>query len=122
MAARVDAGGTRPRRSRRGSPSLVPGHGEGEAGDEPTTTQVIVSGSCSVASIASFKRHLGRLPGVQSVGVSSGPDGEFVFAVNHRADLSLRDVIPRMPSFQARVTGSGDGALHVTAHDPEAEG
>jgi predicted AlkP superfamily pyrophosphatase or phosphodiesterase len=81
----------------------------------------VVVGLVSVASIASFKRHLGRLPGVQSVGVSSGPDGEFLFAVNHAADASLRDLIPGLPSFQARVTGTSDGVLNVTAHDPEAD-
>jgi hypothetical protein len=75
----------------------------------------------SVASIASFKRHLGRLSGVQSVGVSSGPDGEFLFAVTHGADVSLRDAIPGLPSFQARVTGSSEGVLNVAAHDPEAD-
>jgi hypothetical protein len=75
----------------------------------------------SVASIASFKRHLGRMAGVRSVGVSSGPDGEFLFAVTHATDLVLRDVIPAMPSFQARVTGHGEGTLSVTAHDPESD-
>ncbi len=87
-----------------------------------TTTQVVVVGLVSVASIASFKRHLGRIPGVQSVGVSSGPDGEFVFAVNHTEDVSLRDVVPTVPGFQARVTNAGDGVVNVTAHDPESDG
>ena len=50
-----------------------------------------------------------------------GPDGEFVFAVNHSADVILRDAIPSLPSFQARVTGSSDGVVHVTAHDPESD-
>jgi len=50
-----------------------------------------------------------------------GPDGEFLFAVNHSADVVLRDAIPSMPSFQARVTGSGDGHLNVSAHDPESD-
>jgi hypothetical protein len=86
------------------------------------TTQVVVVGLVSVASIASFKRHLGRATGVQSVGVSSGPDGEFVFAVAHGADVSLRDMIPSLPGFQARVTNSGDGVINVTARDPESEG
>jgi hypothetical protein len=86
-----------------------------------TTTQVVVVGLVSVASIASFKRHLGRIPGVQSVGVSSGPDGEFVFAVNHADDVSLRDVVPTVPGFQARVTQDGDGVINVTAHDPESD-
>jgi hypothetical protein len=87
-----------------------------------TTTQVVVVGLVSVASIASFKRHLGRATGVQSVGVSSGPDGEFVFAVAHGADVSLRDMIPSLPGFQARVTNTGDGIINVTARDPESEG
>jgi hypothetical protein len=87
-----------------------------------STTQVVVVGLVSVASIASFKRHLGRATGVQSVGVSSGPDGEFVFAVAHGADVSLRDMIPSLPGFQARVTNSGDGVINVTARDPESEG
>ena len=121
MAARVDAGGYETETFSERLANLMPGHGEGEAGDEPRTTQVVVSGLVSVASIASFKRHLGRLPGVQAVAVASGPEGEFVFNVTHRADLSFRDVIPTMPGFAARVTGSGEGTLQVAARDPEAE-
>jgi hypothetical protein len=86
------------------------------------TSQVVVVGLVSVASIASFKRHLGRLPGVQAVGVASGPESEFIFTVTHAADVSLRDAVPSLPSFQARVTGTSDGVVHVTAHDPEADG
>ena len=100
---------------------LVPGKGGNSGNADTKSTQVVVVGLVSVASIASFKRHLGRLAGVHSVGVSSGPDGEFLFAVNHSADLVLRDAIPGLPSFQARVTGSGDGVLNVTAHDPESD-
>ena len=90
--------------------------------NELKTTQVVVVGLVSVASIASFKRHLGRITGVRSVGVSSGPDGEFVFSANHGQNVALRDVIPTLPGFQARVTGTGDGIINVTAHDPESEG
>lgn len=98
------------------------GNAKGKDGaDGATSTQVVVVGLVSVASIASFKRHLGRLAGVTSVGVSSGPDGEFVFAVNHGSDVVLRDLVPSLPSFQARVTGSTDGVVHVTAHDPESD-
>jgi hypothetical protein len=87
-----------------------------------TTTRVVVVGLVSVASIAGFKRHLSRVAGVQSVGVSSGPDGEFVFAVAHGAEVALSDAIALLPGFGARVTGEGDGGLTVTAHDPETEG
>jgi hypothetical protein len=99
---------------------LVPNRSSKNQATDATATQVIVVGLVSVASIASFKRHLGRVPGVQSVGVSSGPDGEFVFAVNHTADVVLREAIPSLPSFQARVTGTSDGVVNVTAHDPES--
>jgi hypothetical protein len=100
---------------------LVPNRGSKESAADGTATQVIVVGLVSVASIASFKRHLGRLAGVQSVGVSSGPEGEFIFAVNHGVEVVLREVIPSLPSFQARVTGTADGVINVTAHDPESD-
>ena len=101
---------------------LVPA--DGGTGPAPTPapavgTQVVVVGLVSVASIASFKRHLGRLAGVQHVGVSSGPDGEFVFTVMHTPEVALRDVVPTFPGFAARVTGTGDGIVNVTANDPE---
>jgi hypothetical protein len=102
---------------------LVPAGAEGSAAApaQPHATQVVVVGLVSVASIASFKRHLGRLAGVQSVGVSSGPDGEFVFAVHHAPDVVLRELIPSLPGFQARVTGGAEGTIQVTARDPESE-
>jgi hypothetical protein len=99
--------------------NLVPSQ-EAPAGG--TSTRVIVNGLISVASIAGFKRHLSRANGVQSVGVSSGPDGEFVFAVEHDAEVALRDVVATLPGFAARVTAESDGELTVAAQDPEAEG
>ena len=86
------------------------------------STQVVVVGLVSVASIATFKRQLGRLPGVKNVGVSSGPDGEFIFTVGHGSDVSLSELIPTLPAFQARVVSERQGVLNVSAHDPEAEG
>jgi hypothetical protein len=86
------------------------------------STQVVVVGLVSVASIATFKRQLGRLPGVKNVGVSSGPDGEFIFTVGHSPESSLQTLIPTLPAFQARVVSERDGLLNVSAHDPEAEG
>jgi hypothetical protein len=102
--------------------ALLPGRGAATPEGELQVTQVIVSGLVSVASIASFKRHLGRLAGISGVTVSSGPDGEFVFNVTHRPDVSFRDALPTMPGFAARVTSIGDGVVQVTARDPEAEG
>ncbi|MFI5258439.1 MAG: hypothetical protein ACHQ01_02340 [Candidatus Limnocylindrales bacterium] len=86
------------------------------------STQVVVVGLVSVASIATFKRQVGRLPGVKNVGVSSGPDGEFIFTVGHGPETSLTSLIPTLPAFQARVVSEREGVLNVSAHDPEAEG
>ncbi|HET9756255.1 MAG TPA: hypothetical protein VFP66_07120 [Candidatus Limnocylindrales bacterium] len=86
------------------------------------TTRVVVTGLVSVASIAGFKRNLARVSGVRSVGVSSGPDGEFVFAVTHEPDLGLADGIATLPGFSARVTNEAPGELTVAARDPESEG
>ena len=89
---------------------------------EALSTRVVVTGLVSVASIAGFKRQLSRVAGVQSVGVSSGPDGEFLFAVSHDADIVLKDAVTTLPGFGARVTAEADGELTVTARDPESEG
>lgn len=122
LSARVDAGGFETESYTDRLASLLPGHAEAAADGEPRVTQVVVTGLVSVASIASFKRHLGRLAGVTAVAVASGPDGEFIFNVTHRPDVSFRDAIPTMPGFAARVVATGDGVVSVTAHDPEAEG
>jgi hypothetical protein len=92
------------------------------ASTESNTTRVVVTGLVSVASIAGFKRQLSRVPGVLSVGVSSGPDGEFLFAVTHGTEMVLRDAVTTLPGFGARVTAEAPGELTVTARDPESEG
>jgi len=88
--------------------------------ESATSTRLTVVGLVSVASIAGFKRHLSRAPGVQHVGVSSGPEGEFVYQVTHDANVSLRDVVPGLPGFAARITDESADGLAVTAQDPEA--
>ena len=82
---------------------------------------MIVVGLVSVASVASFKRQLSRLQGVENVGVSSGPNGEFIFTAIHSADISLGDLITNMPGFQARIVNQRDGILSIAAHDPERQ-
>jgi hypothetical protein len=99
---------------------LVPGEGEAPQGDL-RTTRVVVTGLVSVASIASFKRHLGKLEGVASVGVSSGPDGEFVFSVAHGPAIDLQGAVPALPGFAAQITSVTDDTVSVAARDPEAE-
>ena len=94
-------------------------HDAVDASTSPIETSVVVDGLISVASIAGFKRHLSRVDGVHAVTVSSGPDGEFIFAVRHDESARLEEILPAMAGFGARVTGTADGTISVTAHDPE---
>ena len=88
------------------------------AREATTTTNLSVVGLISVASIASFKRALGRTQGVTGVSVSSGPNGDFVFAVQHLPSVDLRTLIPELERFSAKVTGDADGVLTVSASEP----
>ncbi len=83
------------------------------------TTRVVVLGLVSVASIATFKRTLGRVPGISAIGVASGPDGEFVFTVSHDAGFGLADAITALPGFEAKITAETAEGLEVGAHDPD---
>jgi len=84
-------------------------------------TRVSVAGLVSVSGIAAFKRNLARLPGVVNVGVSSSPDGAFVFNVAHEPTVSLQDAIPALPGFAAHISQVAEGSLSVTARDPGTE-
>ena len=92
------------------------------APDLTTTTRVVVTRLVSVASIANFKRSLARIGGVWSIGVASGPDGEFVFIVSHDAGVQLSTAIVSMPGFESQITGESDGEIQVSAQDRDAAG
>ena len=91
-----------------------------EGNPEQQTARVVVTGLVSVASIAGFKRGLARTSGVGAVGVTSGPDGEFVFNVSHAADIDLKAAIAALPGFDAKVTDESADGFEVAARDPEA--
>ncbi len=91
-----------------------------EGNPEQQTARVVVTGLVSVASIAGFKRGLARTSGVGAVGVTSGPDGEFVFNVSYAADIDLKAAIAALPGFDAKVTNESADGFEVAARDPEA--
>jgi hypothetical protein len=91
-----------------------------EMSNEQATTRVVVVGLISVASIANFKRSLSRIGGVWSIGVSSGPNGEFVFSVSHNAGLLLASEIVAMPTFKSQLTAESEGEIQVSAQDRDA--
>ena len=89
------------------------------SGTDRMTTRVVVRGLVSVASIATFKRTLGRVQGVAAIGVASGPDGEFVFTVSHDNNLNLPEAITGLPGFDAQISSETTGNIVVSAHDPD---
>ena len=100
--------------------SAAPRAASGDAGDLHST-QVIVSGLVSVASVASFRRALSRMTGVASVTVTSSPDGAFLFHVSHRLEVDFGVAIPSLPGFVAEITGMADGVVSVVTLDPETD-
>lgn len=104
-----------------GAPAPEPAAAEAPQGG-PRETRVVVTGLASVAGIASFKRQLGRLPGVDKVEVTSGAEGEFVVVVRHREDVPFSTSIPEMSGFAAKVTSEADGTVTVAASETESEG
>jgi hypothetical protein len=93
---------------------------ENHTSGERATSRVVVLGLVSVASIATFKRSLGRVQGVSAIGVASGPDGEFVFTVSHDSSLDLAAAITGLPGFEAKITAQNTNGLEVAAHDPDS--
>jgi hypothetical protein len=84
------------------------------------STRVIVSGLASVANIANFKRSLGRLPGISTIAVASGADGDFVFTAGHTLGSALSASVPAMTGFDIHVTGESGDSISVVAQDRDS--
>jgi hypothetical protein len=101
-----------------------PGEAFEDAPSTPSTelasSRIVVSGLASVANIANFKRSLSRTSGVASIGVASGPDGNFVFTVGHTLGSALSASVQELSGFDVQITGDSDGAIIVVAQDRDA--
>ena len=91
-----------------------------DADDGDGGTRLMVTGLSSVAGISAFKGALGQLPGVDSVSVSSGDPGVFVFAISHDPEVDLASGIAGLAGFAARITDATDAGITVVAHEPAA--
>jgi hypothetical protein len=87
---------------------------------ELATRKVIVAGLASVANIANFKRSLSRTPGVSTIAVASGPEGDFVFTVGHTLGTALSASVQGLAGFDIEITGESDDAIKVAAQDRDA--
>ena len=80
-------------------------------------TRLIVVG-LGDAGVAAFEGALRAVPGVGSVNVSPGGDGEVVFSVTHGTATDLRAAVPELDGFRAHVTADEGAILSVAAQDP----
>src|SRR5579862_5053999 len=81
-------------------------------------TRVVVTGLTSVAGISAFKTALARVGGVESVSVTSGHDGAFVFSVVHAIATDLRAAVPGFPGFGASMTNDEGSVLDYSVTEP----
>lgn len=84
------------------------------------TARIVVSGLASVANIANFKRSLAGTPGISTIGVASGPDGDFVFTVGHTLGSALSTSVVSLSGFDIQLSGETDEAITVVAQDRDA--
>lgn len=87
---------------------------------DTASTRVIVSGLVSVANIANFKRSLARTPGVSTIAVASGPEGDFVFTVGHTLGTGFLASVRALPGFEIQINGESHDAITVAAQDRDA--
>jgi hypothetical protein len=93
---------------------------EAEDANGPASTRLLVSGLTSVGGISAFRNALTQLSGVQSVSVSSGEKGVFVFSVKHDPGVDLDSGVASLTRFSAHVTDATDDGFTVTAQEPAA--
>jgi hypothetical protein len=83
----------------------------------PTTvtaaSTVVVKGLTSFGSITAFKQSLEAVDGVNSVTLSLGPTGEFVYRALHSEGFDLQGAIAAMERGAAAVERQPDGTLQV---------
>lgn len=87
------------------------------AADEPAptaTTEIVVRGLGSFGAITGFRQALSGVDGIESVALSLGQSGEFIFRAAHRAGLDLPQAITSLEGDAARTEPRPEGGLLVT--------
>jgi hypothetical protein len=81
---------------------------------EPATTEVVVKGLGSFGAITGFRQALSGVDGIDSVALSLGQTGEFVFRATHAASFDVRTAISQLEGDGAKVEDRPEGGLRVT--------
>jgi ribonuclease E len=81
---------------------------------EPATTEVVVKGLGSFGAITGFRQALSGVDGIDSVALSLGQTGEFVFRAIHAAGFDVRAAIQQLEGDGAEIEDRPEGGLRVT--------
>ena len=81
---------------------------------EPATTEVVVKGLGSFGAITGFRQALSGVDGIDSVALSLGQTGEFVFRATHAAGFDVRTAISQLEGDGAKIEDRPEGGLRVT--------
>ena len=83
------------------------------AGD-PVVTEVVVKGLGSFGAITGFRQSLSSVDGIDSVALSLGQTGEFVFRATHGTGFDVRGAIASLEGEGAKIENRPEGGLRVT--------
>ncbi len=81
---------------------------------EPVVTEVVVKGLGSFGAITGFRQSLSSVEGIDSVALSLGQTGEFVFRATHGAGFDVRAAIASLEGDGAKIESRPEGGLRVT--------
>ncbi|HEY6608691.1 MAG TPA: hypothetical protein VI277_05790 [Candidatus Limnocylindria bacterium] len=84
------------------------------AGAEPTVTEVVVKGLGSFGAITGFRQSLSGVDGIDSVALSLGQTGEFVFRATHGVGFDVKAAIIALEGDGAKIESRPEGGLRVT--------
>ena len=82
--------------------------------EEPTTTEIVVRGLGSFGAITGFRQALSGVDGIDSVALSLGHSGEFIFRAAHRGALDVAHAITSLEGDGAKIEPRPEGGLLVT--------
>ncbi len=91
----------------------LPEEGAAAVAEEPTTTEIVVRGLGSFGAITGFRQALSGVDGIESVALSLGQSGEFLFRASHRG-VDLSQAITSLEGDGAKIEPRSEGGLLVT--------
>jgi nicotinate-nucleotide--dimethylbenzimidazole phosphoribosyltransferase len=96
------------------APTPAPEPAPAASGAATAITEVVVKGLGSFGAITGFRQSLSGVDGIESVALSLGQTGEFVFRASHAPGFDVRAAIVTLEGDGAKVEDRPEGGLRVT--------